>query len=141
MAIARKTEIERIVRKVLKEEQGDAGEATLQAIRRVSRLLTEEIIPKLPDERETEVDDGSGAVPSRAPFGSRAASGDDEGPGIPEEGDEPQPPTDIPESAAQALEQVLETLSSEQARALAAFFTAVQSEVGDEDSSEADEAA
>jgi hypothetical protein len=127
MAMAHKTDIERIVRKVLEEEQGDAGEATLQAIRRVSRLLTEEVIPNLPEEQEPE---------AGATFGSRAADGDDEGPGIPE-GDEP-PATDTPESATQALEQLLGTLSSEQASALAAFFTAVQNEVGDDDSSEPD---
>jgi hypothetical protein len=138
MAMAHKTDIERIVRKVLKEEQGDAGEATLQAIRRVSRMLTEEVIPRLPDEQEPEADDESGTVPARATFGSRAPNGDAEGPGIPEDGDEQQPPTDTPESATQAFEQLLKTLSSEQADSLAAFFTAVQNEVRDEDSSEPD---
>jgi hypothetical protein len=45
MAVAHKADIERIVRQVLEEEQSHAGEATLQAIRRVSRLLTADVIP------------------------------------------------------------------------------------------------
>jgi hypothetical protein len=77
-------------------------------------------------------------VPARAAFGSRAPDADDEGPGIPEDEDEQPPPTDTPESATQAFEQLLKTLSSEQADALAAFFTAVQNEVRDDDTSEPD---
>jgi hypothetical protein len=57
MTAMTKTEIEKVVRKVLDEEQGDANRATLRAIERVTELLQERVIPNLPEESEEEAPD------------------------------------------------------------------------------------
>jgi len=54
-----RSEIEKIVRKVLDEERPD-GAAALKAIKRVSSLLTEEVIPNLPEKGHEGDDTGSG---------------------------------------------------------------------------------
>jgi hypothetical protein len=49
--------VEKIVRKVLDEELSETKEATLKAIQKVSRLLTEQVIPNLPDDADQEEPD------------------------------------------------------------------------------------
>jgi hypothetical protein len=54
MAAITKAEIEEIARRMLDEEQREADEDTLQAIERVARLLTDEVIPRLSDQSSEE---------------------------------------------------------------------------------------
>ena len=48
MAAITRTEVAKVVRKVLDEEQGDTNEETLKALQRVAELLREKVIPQLP---------------------------------------------------------------------------------------------
>ena len=60
MAAIMRTEIAKVVRKVLNEEQGDTDAATLKALQRVAELLREQVIPHLPDaplEEEPDAED------------------------------------------------------------------------------------
>ncbi len=124
-----RAEIEKVVRKVLQEEQGKTDEATLKAVQRVSTLLTTQVIPKLSD------DSGEG----------RAATDTDdvsilpvpEEPEVPEEGDEP-PAEGIPQAAKAAFEELYKSLSAEQAQSLAALFTAIGEEPGGDEEVEED---
>jgi hypothetical protein len=87
------------------EESEDAHQAALQAIQRIARVLTEEVIPQLSGE-----------------------SGDEEGPEPPDmPGDsEDEPPAhDIPPAVTDAFEEIYGTLSAEEAKALADLFTAI----------------
>jgi hypothetical protein len=117
--------IEKVVRKVLRQEQDADDKATLKAIQRVSRLLTDQVIPKLDDTQgDEDPDEDSGSVRGR----SFAAAPDDE-PGIPE-GEDGEAPPEIPEAVNQAFEELYGTLSQEHATALARFFTAIGQELG-----------
>jgi hypothetical protein len=127
--------IEKVVRKVLKQEQDADEKATLKAIQRVSRLLTDQVIPKLDDPQEDEdtgadSDADSDADSSQARGRSFAAAATpDDGPGIPE-GEDGETPPEIPEAVNHAFEELYSTLSQERATALAAFFTAISQELG-----------
>src|SRR4051794_29965608 len=57
MAAIRRTEVEKVVRKVLDKEQGDANEEMLRALQRASELLRDKVIPQLPDQADDEVSD------------------------------------------------------------------------------------
>jgi hypothetical protein len=58
MAAITRTEVSKVVRKMLEQEQGDANEATLKALQRVAELLREKVIPQLPDQPGEEEPDG-----------------------------------------------------------------------------------
>ena len=87
------------------EEPDDANQAALQAIQRVARMLTEEVIPQLSGD-----------------------SGDEEGPeppDMPGEGEDEPPAHDVPLAVMDAFEELYGTLSEEQAKTLADLFTAI----------------
>jgi hypothetical protein len=145
-AAVNRSEIEKIVRKVLDEERPDGSAATLKAIKRVSNLLTDEVIPNLPDkngagnedEPDTTDDQDSGTV-SHA-FAARSAGPDDGAPDEDTGSDADDENADVPSPVMQAFEALYQELSPEQATALADFFTAVSQELktqsgetGDED--------
>jgi hypothetical protein len=65
------TELKKVVREVLDEEFGDANEATLKAVQRLHKLVTEQVIPKLPDEHDEE-EPGTGH--EEAPAALRSAA-------------------------------------------------------------------
>jgi peptidoglycan hydrolase-like protein with peptidoglycan-binding domain len=54
-----RSDIEKVVRKILNEERTEKERATMRAIRRVSSLLTEQIIPNLPGNAEAGEETGS----------------------------------------------------------------------------------
>jgi hypothetical protein len=133
--------IEKVVRKVLDEELSETNEATLKAIQRVSRLLTEKVIPNLPEDADQENPDTGEETPvpgneqSRSMRGAatRPGSGEAENPEIPEE-DEAEPPTqNVPEPVTEAFKQLYSNLSAEQAKALAAMFTAISRDPSSEE--------
>jgi hypothetical protein len=68
---------------------------------------------------------------------SRAAakpgSGEADNPEIPEEDEEGPPTQNVPEPVTEAFEQLYSSLSAEQAKALAAVFTAISNEPGSEE--------
>jgi hypothetical protein len=86
------------------EEPDDANQAALQAIQRIARMLTEEVIPQLSGD-----------------------SGDEEPepPDMPGEGADEPPADDTPPAVTAAFEELYGTLSAEQAEALADLFTAI----------------
>jgi hypothetical protein len=139
--------IEKVVRKVVDDEMSESREATLKAIQQVRRLLTEQVIPNLPDESDQAEDEPEEETPVRGNGRSRAFSaragkpGADpsDDPGIPEE-DEDEPPTQaVPEAVTDALEDLYSGLSAEQAKSLAALFTAISEEPGSEEEEQEEE--
>jgi hypothetical protein len=121
--------VEKIVRRVVKQELDADGKATLKAIQRVSKLLTNDVIPKLDEPVDDDDDADAGAPSPRAR--SFAAAPPTDGPGIPE-GEDPDR-SEVPEAVTQAFEQMYGTLTQDRAEALAAFFTTVGDELrGDE---------
>lgn len=128
--------IEKVVRKVLDDELSESKEATLKAIQQVRRLLTEQVIPNLPDEGDQADDEPADETPAAGKFGSRAMSGrasrhgSDAGdnPEIPEDGEDDPPTSEIPATVTEAFDEVYSSLSAEQAKVLAAFFTAISEE-------------
>src|SRR5688572_17746707 len=87
------------------KNQDATHKATLKAIQRVTELLEEQVIPKLPEEPNEEE-----AEPEETPGSSTDAS----------EGQ-------IPVNVQQALGDVCRGISADQATALASLFTAVES--------------
>jgi hypothetical protein len=140
MTAATTANVEKIVRRVLKQEFDGDEKATLKAIQRVSKLLTDEVIPKL--DEPVEDDDADAESPS--PRGrSFAAAAPDNGPGIPE-GEDPEDDSEIPEAVTQAFEQLYGTLTHDRATALATFFTTIGDELrgdegGDDDTGDTDD--
>ena len=125
MTATSKTEMEKVVRRVLGEEQGDT-ETSLKAIQRLSRLLTEQIIPKLAEGTcEEALDTGRRRSDGASdPGDAEEASAED----TPDGGaDEPEV---VPTTALSALGELYRELSEKQATALASFFAAL---VGDPD--------
>lgn len=60
MATATASEIGKIARNVIAEEQRDTDEATLRAVQRLTKLVTEQVIPRLSEARpEEEPDPGA----------------------------------------------------------------------------------
>jgi hypothetical protein len=121
MATATKAEIEKIVRRVVNEEQDGSDEAVWKAVQRLSRLLTEQVIPKLSGQSdEADFDPNADGPVARALFAEAETA--DGRPGFPE-GEEP-PAGDIPQPVSEAFEELYKALTPEQASALASFFTA-----------------
>jgi hypothetical protein len=88
------------------EEPDDANQAALQAIQRIARMLTEEVIPQL---------SGDSGDEEQKP----------EPPDMPGEGEDEPSADDIPPAVTDAFEELYGTLSAEQAEALADLFTAI----------------
>jgi hypothetical protein len=150
-------EIERIVRKVLDEEQ----EETIGAIRELTTLLTEHVIPQLSkgdgeidtgDDIDSDEEGGSDEAVDSEEDDSMTMSGfddDDTGSAFEDRdstsfgrrtkpnghgGDEEEetPDEDVPRAALDAFTALYHSLTSEQASALAEFFTVIDSEIDDE---------
>jgi|KBSSwiStaDraftv2_1062776.scaffolds.fasta_scaffold589682_1 hypothetical protein len=129
--------IEKVVRKVLDEELDQRSEATLEAIERMSRVLTEEVIPRLPEDDDAGYDEeepSGGNGRTRAMRAGRAESSiDDPTDAPPEDEDEEEPPLQaVPEAVSAAFEALYASLTGEQADALAELFTAIAEEPADE---------
>jgi hypothetical protein len=128
-----RAEIEKVVRKVLAEERPGNDRATLKAIQRVSALLTEQVIPNLPDSDEDDgsgAHNGSGTTSNAKSFGGYSAGEDIDDDG--QEGlDDDAPTAEVPQPVMEAFESLYQALSPEQANALAEFFTAVSEEIGE----------
>jgi hypothetical protein len=88
------------------EEPDDADQVALQAIQRIARMLTEEVIPQL---------SGDSGDEEQEP----------EPPDMPGEGGDEPPADDTPPAVTDAFEELYGTLSAEQAEALADLFTAI----------------
>ena len=128
---------EKIVRKVLDEELSERNEATLEAIERLGRVLTEEVIPRLGDVdegdtgEETEAEPGAEASPMRrSDMTPRPEDGEgsEDDIGFPDDENEPG----VPEPVLEAFEALYRSLSAEQANALEALFAAIASEPADD---------
>ena len=141
-------DIERIVRKVLNEEQDE----TVGALRELTTLLTEQVIPKLskmdgdeigvgddmtrrevdPDE-EVDSDEGGSMTMSgfddddATSFGQRTKPNGHGGRRRRRNARE-----ELPRAAIDAFTALYQSLTSEQASALAEFFTVIDSELDDE---------
>jgi len=143
-ATVRPADIEKVVHKVLKEERAANDRTTLRAIQRVSSLLTEQVIPNLPDKAEVdedspdEHDEEHDSGPGSKVFASRSAHADDDvaGDGTPSDDDQA---AEVPEQVMEAFAALYRSLSPEQAEALGAFFTAVSEELGQSDEGHEDE--
>ena len=132
--------VERIVRKVMKEEQDE----TISAIQELSALLTEQVIPKLShrsngssnwqeDEDDSDSDDFEASAMSASDDGpgsrpGKPSPGDDDDAGS----DEDLPEHEIPRAVLDAFATLYHTLSPDQTSALAELFTVVDSEIDDE---------
>jgi hypothetical protein len=125
MTAATTANVEKIVRRVLKRELDADEKATLKAIQRVSKLLTDEVIPKLDEPVDDEDADDESPTPRARSF---AAALPDDGPGIPE-GEVPDD-AEVPQAVTQAFEQLYGALTQERATALATFFTTLADELG-----------
>jgi hypothetical protein len=135
-------EMAKVVRRVLDEELGDDSEALLKGIQRVTRLLTDQVIPKLGDDADTEEPTPMPPPSRRATKPMRSASPTPGHPGRPSTPDHPSrpespdpdkpPPGDLPEEAVAALEALARSLSPEQSQALATLFTALSEASEDE---------
>jgi hypothetical protein len=142
MATPTTAEMEKVVRKVLDEELGDDSEATLKGIQRVTRLLTDQVIPKLSDgsEEEEPVPTKPSALRVRGvkPTPGKPGPGKPGKPEIPDKPGEPEIPDKpgepgMPDGGMEALEELRSTLSPEQFNALASFFTTISSEPDEEE--------
>jgi hypothetical protein len=138
--MATTTELRKAIREVLDEEMGDSSEATLKGIQRVTKLLTEQVIPKLGEEQEDDEEPGTGDVPAPTrtitslksrgkPPSSRPIPGKPPKPGIPGNDDDDTPGSQIPDSVMTALSNLWETLSKDQAEAVSSLFEALSSEL------------
>ena len=130
--------IEKVVRKVLGEELDQRNEATLEAIERMSRVLTEDVIPRLPedadddyteDEPTEENGEPRAMRAGRAKFGSSDPGGE---PDSPEDEDE-LPQRSVPHAVSEAFEALYASLTAEQASALAELFSAIAEDPADEE--------
>jgi len=129
MTAATTANVEKIVRRVLKQQHDADEKATLKAIQRVSKLLTDEVIPQLEEPVDEEDADADSPSPRPRAFAAAATPGD--GPGIPE-GEDPDD-SEVPEAVTQAFEQLYGTLTQDRATALATFFSAIGDELGGAD--------
>jgi hypothetical protein len=139
------TEIERIVRKLLNEEQGE----TVDAIRELSTLLTEQVIPRLskgdedlPEADDDDDDDQDDVESDEGDVMSMSAFGDEDVPrgagrkskpnganGHDEDQDATPPEHEIPTAVMDAFATLYSTLSSEQVSAFTELFTVIDSEL------------
>ncbi len=129
--------IEKVVRRVLDEELEQRNEATLEAIERMSRVLTEEVIPRLPETEDADYEEEEPAGSNgrtRAMRAGRAQSevddSTDELDDISEDEDEPHLQT-VPEAVREVFEALYASLSAEQADALAELFASIAEEPAD----------
>lgn len=146
MATATK-QVEQIVRKVMSEEMDE----TVNAIQEISALLTEQVIPRLAgeaddesgmDDEETDEESTNGMRPrsmSAVNGGGRVKPGRGRPNGHDDSEDVEIPEREVPEAVTSAFEEFYKALTPEQAGALAELFTAIQSELEDQDQSEPDE--
>jgi hypothetical protein len=120
MATTTTAAIQKIVRKVLDEELDERNEAMLEAIERLGRVLTEEVIPRLPDEADegdqNDIGDEppSGSVKARTMRVSDVKPGADEPDddvGIPEDDNEPN----VPSAVAEAFDELYAAIAREPA--------------------------
>jgi hypothetical protein len=128
------------VRKVLKAERAENDRTTVRAIQRVSSLLTEQVIPNLPD--NAEADDQSGSQDEddqqnesgqgAKMFASRSAHAADDVADDEDSSDDNETAA-VPDQVTDAFAALYRTLTPEQAEALAAFFTAVSEELNQSD--------
>ena len=129
--------IQKIVRRVLDEELEQRNEATLEAIEQLSRLLTEEVIPRLPEAEDAAPDRddlNGGNGKTRAMRAGRTQSEvDDAGNELddPEDEDEPSPQA-VPEAVLESFESLYASVTAEQADALAELFTAIAEDPAEE---------
>jgi hypothetical protein len=130
MAATGTAELEKVVRKVLDEEFGDDSAATLKGIQRVTRLLTDQVIPKLSNgSDEDEPQESTPEQPALRGFSMRGATPTPGKPGKPGKPEIPgEPNGELPEGAMEALEELHGSLSPEQAEALATFFKVIGEE-------------
>ncbi len=125
MATEATADIAKVVRRVLDEELGEDSEAMLKGIQRVTRLLTDQVIPKLAEESADEgpaptVSSARGGVATGTPGGKPVPHP----PGGPDNPEPDEPPLGVlPEGAVEAFEALYDRLSADQSQALAAFFT------------------
>jgi hypothetical protein len=63
--------IEKVVRQVLADELSESRKATLKAIQQMTRLLTEEVIPHLPDQGDEPDSEPGEETPARGNGSSR----------------------------------------------------------------------
>lgn len=140
MATATTTEMAKIVRRVLDEELGDDSEAMLKGIQRVTRLLTEQVIPQLSEASDAEEPRLTTPAALRANKPIRSVKPTARAPAgtpVPEQPGEPESPA--PEEVVEALEALYSSLSLDQSQALAAFFTALSRELEEEGAPEEDD--
>jgi hypothetical protein len=145
-ATVKRADIEKVVHKVLEEERAENDRTTLRAIQRVSRLLTEQVIPHLRDNGEADEETGSqddyddehDSGPRPKAFASRSAHADDDVPDDEDPSDDDQT-AEVPEQVMEAFAELYRTLSPEQAEALGEFFTAVSQELGQGEEGHEDE--
>jgi hypothetical protein len=140
------TAVERIVRKVLREEQDE----TVNAIRELSDILTEQVIPKLSsgangetewneddEANQDEADDGNvvpmSALDFETPVGRKKKPSPD---GHDDSEDVDAPDQDVPRVVVDALASLYQSLSAEQAAALAELFTTIDSALEDQGADE-----
>lgn len=131
-----RAEIEKVVRRVLDEQRQDDDGATLKAIRRVSSLLTEQVIPNLPDTDDADSDAGSEDEHDSDPaasrvFGSSALGNGEATHSDGEESEDDGQEAELPEPVLEAFETLYQTLSPNQASSLATFFTTVGRELAE----------
>jgi hypothetical protein len=148
-ATVKQADIEKVVHKVLEDERAENDRTVLRAIQRVSSLLTEQVIPNLPDSTEADEETGSddehdeeyGSGPGSKVFASRSAHADDDvgDDGNPSDDDQDDQIAEVPEQVMKAFAALYRTLSPEQAEALGAFFTAVSEELSQSDEGHEDE--
>ena len=109
-------------------------------------MLTEQVIPNLPDNGETDEETGShdeydeehdSGAGSKV-FASRSAHADDDV-AEDENPSEDDQTAEVPEPVMQAFAALYRSLSPDQAEALGAFFTAVSEELGQSDAGHEDE--
>jgi hypothetical protein len=129
--------IEKVVRKVLDEELEQRNEATLEAIERMTRVLTEEVIPRLPESEDADYEKEEPAGSNgrtRAMRAGRAQSEvDDYTDELDSPEDEEEPPLQtVPEAVREVFEALYASLTAEQADALAELFSAIAEDPADE---------
>lgn len=132
------TSIEKVVRKVLDQQFDERNKATIEAIESLSRMLTDEVIPRLTDDPDPDDDAGessrsngrAGALRAGYPRpGGDDLAEDDEG--IPDDDGDPVAGA-VPPAVGEAFEALYATLTGEQAAALEALFDAIASEPADD---------
>jgi cell wall-associated NlpC family hydrolase len=134
------------MRRVLKQERAESDRTTMRAIRRVSSLLTAQVIPHLPDNTEADEETGSqdehdenhDSDTGSDMLATRSAHAED---GLKDDGNSVDDirTAEVPQQMIEAFVALYRTSSPDQAEALAAFFTAVSEELRQRDDGRGDE--